>query len=248
MAENRERLQKVIAKAGIASRRKAEQLITDGKVKVNGEVVTTLGTTVTNKDIVMVNDKPIEKEELVYFLLNKPRKYVCTVEDEHDRAKIVDLIDCKERIFPVGRLDYDSTGLIILTNDGNFDNLLTHPKYHLPKTYKVTIKSVLTKEDMQAIRKGIILDDGIKTLPATVRMINYDLEAQRCSFELTIYEGRNRQIRRMMETLGYEVSKLHRSSFGCVKDDNLPTGAYRRLRPHEIKSLKQMATEGEKEQ
>ncbi len=244
MAEKRERLQKVIAKAGITSRRKAEQLIVEGKVKVNGQVVTELGTTVTNKDIVLVNDKPIEKQELVYFLLNKPRKYVCTVEDEHDRAKIVDLIDCKERIFPVGRLDYDSTGLIILTNDGDFDNLLTHPKYHLAKTYDVTIKGVLTKEDMQAIRKGVILDDGIKTLPATVRMINYDLQGQRCSFELTIYEGRNRQIRRMMEALGYEVSKLHRKSFGCVKDDNLASGCYRRLRPHEIKTLKQMALEG----
>ncbi|MDO4377564.1 MAG: pseudouridine synthase [Erysipelotrichia bacterium] len=241
-----ERLQKVIAQAGIASRRKAEELISAGKVKVNGQTVSVLGTTVTNKDVITVNDKPIEKEELVYYLVNKPRKYVCTADDEHNRDKIVDLVDCPQRIFPVGRLDYDSTGLIILTNDGDFDNMLTHPKYHLPKTYKVTIKGVLTKKDMQDIRNGIILDDGIKTLPATVRMINYDIEAQRCSFEIIIYEGRNRQIRRMMEALGYEVKKLHRSCFGCVKDDNLAIGSYRRLKPHEIKMLKTMANEGEK--
>lgn len=242
-----ERLQKVIAQAGIASRRKAEELILNGNVKVNGQTVTVLGTTVTNNDVVTVNDKPIEKEELVYYLVNKPRKYVCTVDDEHGRDKIVDLINCPQRLFPVGRLDYDSTGLIILTNDGEFDNLLTHPKYHLPKTYKVTIKGVLSKKDMQDIRNGIVLDDGIKTLPANIKMINYDLQANRCSFEIIIYEGRNRQIRRMMEMLGYEVSKLHRSCFGCVKDDNLPRGGYRRLKPHEIKSLKVMALEGEKQ-
>lgn len=242
-----ERLQKVIAQAGIASRRKAEELILNGNVKVNGQTVTVLGTTVTNNDVVTVNDKPIEKEELVYYLVNKPRKYVCTVDDEHGRDKIVDLINCPQRLFPVGRLDYDSTGLIILTNDGEFDNLLTHPKYHLPKTYKVTIKGVLSKKDMQDIRNGIVLDDGIKTLPANIKMINYDLQANHCSFEITIYEGRNRQIRRMMEMLGYEVSKLHRSCFGCVKDDNLPRGGYRRLKPHEIKSLKVMALEGEKQ-
>ena len=178
-------------------------------------------------------------------MLNKPRKYVCTVSDEHNRDKIVDLIDCTQRIFPVGRLDYDSTGLIILTNDGNFDNLLTHPSFHLPKTYRVTINAVLTKSDINSIKEGIILDDGIKTLPSEIKVVNYDLEKRKCTFELTIYEGKNRQIRRMMEALGYEVKKLHRLSFGPVRDDDLPIGAYRRLRPHEIKSLKEMASKGQ---
>ena len=127
-----ERLQKVIAKAGIASRRKAEELILQGKVKVNGKVCTTLGTQVSNKDVVSVNGEVIKREELVYFLLNKPRKYICTVSDEHNRNKVVDLIDCKQRIFPVGRLDYDSTGMLILTNDGDFAYMLAHPKFQIP--------------------------------------------------------------------------------------------------------------------
>ena len=206
----KQRLQKAIAQAGITSRRKAEKLILENRVKVNGIIVNQLGSSVDSKDIITIDDKPIEKEELVYFLLNKPRKYVCTVSDEHNRDKIVDLIDCPQRIFPVGRLDYDSTGLIILTNDGNFDNLLTHPSFHLPKTYRVTINAVLTKSDINSIKEGIILDDGIKTLPSEIKVVNYDLEKRKCTFELTIYEGKNRQIRRMMEALGYEVKKLHR--------------------------------------
>ena len=224
----KQRLQKAIAQAGITSRRKAEKLILENRVKVNGIIVNQLGSSVDSKDIITIDDKPIEKEELVYFLLNKPRKYVCTVSDEHNRDKIVDLIDCTQRIFPVGRLDYDSTGLIILTNDGNFDNLLTHPSFHLPKTYRVTINAVLTKSDINSIKEGIILDDGIKTLPSEIKVVNYDLEKRKCTFELTIYEGKNRQIRRMMEALGYEVKKLQRLSFGPVRDDDLPIGAYRR--------------------
>ena len=241
----KQRVQTAIAQAGITSRRKAEKLILENRVTVNGIIVNQLGSSVDSKDIITIDDKPIEKEELVYFLLNKPRKYVCTVSDEHNRDKIVDLIDCPQRIFPVGRLDYDSTGLIILTNDGNFDNLLTHPSYHLPKTYRVTINAVLTKSDINSIKEGIILDDGIKTLPSEIKVVNYDLEKRKCTFELTIYEGKNRQIRRMMEALGYEVKKLHRLSFGPVRDDDLPIGAYRRLRPHEIKSLKEMASKGQ---
>ncbi|MGN1399411.1 MAG: pseudouridine synthase [Erysipelotrichaceae bacterium] len=242
------RLQKAIAQAGVTSRRKAETLILENRVKVNGVLVNQLGSTVDSKDIITIDDKPIEKEELVYFLLNKPKKFVCTVSDEHNRNKIVDLIDCPQRIFPVGRLDYDSTGLIILTNDGNFDNMLTHPSYHLEKTYRVTINAVLTKSDIKAIKEGIILDDGQKTLPSEIKLVNYDSESRKCTFELTIYEGKNRQIRRMMEALGYEVRKLHRLSFGTVRDDNLPVGAYRRLRPHEIKSLKELASKGYLEQ
>ena len=169
----KQRLQKAIAQAGITSRRKAEKLILENRVKVNGIIVNQLGSSVDSKDIITIDDKPIEKEELVYFLLNKPRKYVCTVSDEHNRDKIVDLIDCPQRIFPVGRLDYDSTGLIILTNDGNFDNLLTHPSFHLPKTYRVTINAVLTKSDINSIKEGIILDDGIKTLPSEIKAVSY---------------------------------------------------------------------------
>ncbi len=241
-----ERLQKVIAQAGIASRRKAEELIVAGKVKVNGEVVTVLGTQVKKSDVITVENEVIKKEEHVYYLLNKPKKYVCTANDEHDRNKVTDLIDCKERIYPVGRLDYDSTGMLILTNDGEFANMLIHPRYHVPKKYHVTIKGVLDKRDILALRRGILLD-GVKTLPAEVTLVNYDREANKCTIDMTIYEGRNRQIRRMIETLGFEVSKLHRTEFGCVKDPQLGSGQSRRLRPHEIKTLKLMANEGKTE-
>ena len=239
-----ERLQKVIARSGLASRRKAEELITQGRVKVNGETVTTLGTQVSNSDIITVDGKSLQREELVYYLLNKPRKYVSTAADEHDRAKVTDLIDCSERIFPVGRLDYDSTGLLILTNDGEFANLLTHPKYHIPKTYHVTVRGVLDKNEILTLRRGVVLDDGVKTMRSEVQMVNYDREADKCTIDITIYEGRNRQVRRMIEALGFEVSRLHRTRFGTVTDDQIPSGSYRRLRPHEIKSLRQMAEEG----
>ncbi|MGI6608256.1 MAG: pseudouridine synthase [Erysipelotrichaceae bacterium] len=239
-----ERLQKVIAKAGIVSRRKAEELILQGKVKVNGKICTTLGTRVSNKDTVSVDGKIIEKEELVYFLLNKPRKYVCTASDEHNRNKVVDLIDCQERIFPVGRLDYDSTGMLILTNDGDFAHMLAHPRFQIPKSYRVTVKGILNNKNLMKLQNGILLDDGIKTLPAKVSMTSYDQKTDRCILEMTIFEGKNRQVRRMIEAAGSIVSKLHRTQYGCVKDENLAVGSYRRLRPHEIKTLKKMADEG----
>ncbi|MBQ9036876.1 MAG: rRNA pseudouridine synthase [Erysipelotrichaceae bacterium] len=240
-----ERLQKVIAASGLTSRRKAEELIVAGKVKVNGVVVDKLGSQVEKGDVITVDGKPLPHEELEYYLVNKPRKYICSVNDEHGRAQVTDLVETEARIYPVGRLDYDSSGLIILTNDGNFANMLMHPKYHLPKTYHVTVKGLVTKMDVKHLSEGVTLDDGIKTLPAVVKITNQDIPNERTSLDITITEGRNRQIRRMMETLGYEVSKLHRTQYGCVRDDQMPVGSYRRLKPHEIKTLKQMALEGE---
>ena len=241
-----ERLQKVIAASGLTSRRKAEELITAGKVKVNGVVVDKLGTQVDKNDVITVEDKPLPHEELEYYLVNKPRKYICSVNDEHGRKQVTDLVETEARIYPVGRLDYDSSGLIILTNDGNFANMLMHPKYHLPKTYHVTVKGLVSTADVYHLREGVKLDDGIKTLPATVNITNQDIPNEKTSLDITIMEGRNRQIRRMMEALGYEVSKLHRVQYGCVRDDQMPIGTYRRLKPHEIKTLRQMAMEGEK--
>lgn len=240
-----ERLQKVIAASGLTSRRKAEELIVAGKVKVNGVVVDKLGSQVEKGDVITVDGKPLPHEELEYYLVNKPRKYICSVNDEHGRAQVTDLVETEARIYPVGRLDYDSSGLIILTNDGNFANMLMHPKYHLPKTYHVTVKGLVSKMDVKHLSEGVTLDDGIKTLPAVVKITNQDIPNERTSLDITITEGRNRQIRRMMETLGYEVSKLHRTQYGCVRDDQMPVGSYRRLKPHEIKTLKQMALEGE---
>lgn len=240
-----ERLQKVIANAGLASRRKAEELITEGRVKVNGQTVTVLGTQVSKSDVILVDDKPLKKEEPVYFLLNKPKKYVCTTNDEHNRNQVTDLIDTPYRIYPVGRLDYDSTGLIILTNDGEFTNLLTHPKFHVPKSYRVTVKGVLDKKDVYRLQNGIVLDDGVKTKPAIVYTVEIDNVKQKTVLDITLFEGRNRQIRRMIESLGFIVSKLHRYKFGCIQDDQMPMGSYRHLRPHEIVRLKEMAEKGE---
>ena len=232
-----ERLQKVIAASGLTSRRKAEELITEGRVKVNGETVTVLGTQVEKGDVITVDGKALPHEELEYYLLNKPRKYVSTANDEHDRKKITDLIDTSARIFPVGRLDYDSSGLIILTNDGDFANMLMHPRYHLPKTYHVTVNGLLDRGDVDKLRKGITLDDGVKTLPAQVTITNQDLPNGRTSLDMTIYEGRNRQIRRMCEYLGYRVIRLKRIRILNISLGSLPCGQYRELTPKERRDL-----------
>ena len=226
-----ERLQKVIAAAGITSRRKAEVLISEGRVAVNGETITELGYKVKRGDLIEVDGKAIEKEDKVYFLMNKPKRTMCTSDDEFGRQTVVDLVDCRQRIFTVGRLDYDTSGVIILTNDGDFANEI-----------------ILTPEDMKKIKAGIVLDDGIKTLPAKYRMTEKDTEKNQCSFDLTIVEGRNRQIKRMMEALGYEVRRLHRSRLAFLHCSDLRQGEYRVLKPFEVKQLRSLAQKGEMKQ
>lgn len=242
-----ERLQKVIAQAGITSRRKAEELIAQGKVAVDGEVITQMGFQVKKGQLVTVNGKPIQKEEPVYFVINKPRKYLCSVSDDRGRATVGELIDCPQRIFPVGRLDYDTSGVLILTNDGAFSNLMIHPRYHIKKTYLVTIKGIMDAASIKQLEQGVLLD-GIKTLPCKIRITGKDMKKGQTTLEMTISEGRNRQIRRMMELFGYEVTLLHRKQLGVLTDKNLPKGQYRRLKPFEIKQLKQLANEGKTEQ
>ena len=243
-----ERLQKVIAAAGITSRRKAEVLISEGRVAVNGETITELGYKVKRGDLIEVDGKAIEKEDKVYFLMNKPKRTMCTSDDEFGRQTVVDLVDCRQRIFTVGRLDYDTSGVIILTNDGDFANEIIHPRYHIPKVYNLTINGILTPEDMKKIKAGIVLDDGIKTLPANYRMTEKDTEKNQCSFDLTIVEGRNRQIKRMMEALGYEVRRLHRSRLAFLHCSDLRQGEYRVLKPFEVKQLRSLAQKGEMKQ
>lgn len=239
-----ERLQKVIAQAGIASRRKAEELIVQGKVKVDGQLITELGYKVKKGQLVEVNGKAIEKEEKVYYVINKPKKYICSAQDEHDRDTVGSLIDCQYRIYPVGRLDYESSGVLLMTNDGEFTNLMIHPRYHIKKTYQVIIKGVLQPNEIKQLERGVTLDDGIVTLPCKVKVTNKDLKKGQTFFEITIAEGRNRQIRRMMETFGYEVTLLHRKKFGIITDANLNIGQYRRLKPFEVKQLRALASEG----
>lgn len=239
-----ERLQKVIAQAGVTSRRKAEELIIAGRVSVNGVIVKELGTKVKKGDQISVDGKGIERENKVYFIMNKPKRCVCTNGEQEDRLKAVDLIDCPQRIFTVGRLDYDTSGVLLLTNDGEFANLMIHPRHHIEKTYNLTINGLLSGADIRRIKAGIVLDDGVKTLPAKVKHIVKETQKAQTTFDLTIYEGRNRQIKRMMEALGYQVRRLHRKQFGFLTISDLRQGEYRLLKPFEIKKLRALAQEG----
>lgn len=238
-----ERLQKVIAASGITSRRKAETMIVEGRVKVNGEVMNELGYKVKKKDIIEVDGKPIQKESKVYYLMNKPKKSVCTLDDEFNRKTVVDIIDCKERIFPVGRLDYDTSGVLILTNDGEFANQIIHPSFHLTKTYDVLITGMLTPDQIKELERGIPLD-GVKTLPAKVRIRNKDFKTNKTKLDLTIQEGKNHQVKRMMEYCNCEVTSLHRKSLSFLKVDDMSQGDYRLLKPQEVKDLRRMANLG----
>jgi len=233
-----ERLQKVIAQAGIASRRKSEELIKEGRVKVNGKVVTELGLKVSSSDRVEVNEIQIEKEEPVYFLLYKPRGVISSVNDEKGRKVVTDYFQhFKERIFPVGRLDYDTSGLLVLTNDGEFANLLMHPKSEIDKVYVAKVKGIPSKENLRKLEKGIRLEDG-KTAPARVKLLSADNKKQSAIVEITIHEGRNRQVRRMFEAIGHDVLKLKRERYAFLTLNGLKTGDARELTPHEVKQLR----------
>lgn len=238
-----ERLQKVIAQAGICSRRKAEELIQAGKVYVNGEQVTTLGVKVSKSDAVEVNGKLIEQEEKVYYVINKPKGCVCTSSDEYNRKTVLDYFNVPERVYTVGRLDYDTSGVLLVSNDGDFCNMMIHPRYHIPKTYLVNLQGDLTQEDIRELRKGLKTKSE-SYQPAKVHVILHDVTRNRTQFELTILEGKNHQVKKMMEALGHQVRRLHRIRFGCVEVNDLKPGEYRRLKPFELKQLKQASQEG----
>jgi 23S rRNA pseudouridine2605 synthase len=238
-----ERLQKLMAQAGVASRRKSEELIQAGKVKVNGKVVKELGVKVSSSDKIEVNEIQIEREEPVYFLLYKPRGVISSVNDDKGRKVVTDFFQAyKERVYPVGRLDYDTSGLILLTNDGEFANLLMHPSREIEKVYVAKIKGIPTKENLKKLEKGIRLEDG-KTAPAKVKMLSFDKKKQTTIVELTIHEGRNRQVRRMFEAIGHEVVKLKRERYGMLTLDGLKAGEARELTPHEVKQMRVLALE-----
>lgn len=236
-----ERLQKVIAHAGIASRRKAEQLILAGKVKVNGKVVSELGVKVATTDQVEVNGIQIEKESPVYFLFYKPRGVISSVKDEKGRKVVTDFFQhIEERVYPVGRLDFDTSGLLLLTNDGEFAHLLMHPKNEVEKTYVAKTKGIPTREQLRLLEKGIMLDDG-KTAPANAKLLSLDKKRQTAIVQLTIHEGRNRQVRRMFEKIGCPVMKLKRERYGFLTLHGMNTGDLRELTPHEVKQLRVLA-------
>ncbi len=238
-----ERLQKVIAQSGIASRRKAEEMIKAGRVTVDGKLVTEMGVQVRQGAKICVDGKPIVRENKVYYVMNKPKKTICSLNDEHQRKTVVDITEINERVFPVGRLDYDTTGVLILTNDGEFANEIIHPRYHIPKTYELIINGILKTPEIKQLESGVELD-GIMTLPAKVWVTNKDFDKNQTSLELTIMEGRNHQVKRMMEYFGYEVRKLNRKSLGFLMVNDLRPGEYRLLKPFEVKQLKRLANEG----
>lgn len=231
-----ERIQKIIANSGVASRRKSEELIKEGRVKVDGKVVTELGTKVSKKSIIEVDNVKISSEEKEYYLLNKPRGVVSTTSDEHGRKTVVSLIETDKRIYPVGRLDYDTTGALILTNDGEFANNITHPKNQIDKAYVAKINGILTIADIMALKKGVMLDD-IKTSPAKVKIKKVDNKNKVSIVEITIHEGKNHQVKRMFEKLGYEVLKLKRERIAFLTLKGLSSGDYRSLTPKEVNQL-----------
>ncbi|WP_257347779.1 pseudouridine synthase [Pseudalkalibacillus decolorationis] len=236
-----DRLQKVIAQAGIASRRNAEKLIEDGKVKVNGTTVTELGTKVSPSDEIEVNGVPIEKEAPVYFLFYKPSAVISSVKDEKGRKVVTDYFpEIEQRLFPIGRLDYDTSGLLLLTNDGEFANLLMHPKYKVEKHYIVKTKGIPSKQDINQLALGVRLEDG-KTAPAKVRLKSLEKKKQTAIVEITIHEGKNRQVRRMFDAIGFPVQKLKRERYGLLDLKGLNPGEFRPLTPHEIKQLRTLA-------
>ena len=232
------RLQKYLADCGIASRRKCEQYIQQGKVQVNGKVVTELGTKINpKKDKVKFENREItENRKMVYILLNKPIGYVTTVDDQFNRDTVLDLVKVKERIVPVGRLDMYTSGALILTNDGDFVYKVTHPKHEIEKTYTVTLKDIIQNDEVEKLRKGVQIED-YTTKPAKVKILKTDKEKNISRLEIIIHEGKNRQVRKMCEAIGKKVLALHRSKIGKIGVKDLKLGEWRYLTEKEIQQF-----------
>jgi 23S rRNA pseudouridine2605 synthase len=239
-----ERLQKVLAAAGIASRRKCEEIISKGRVTVNGKPVTELGAKVDpTSDEIVVDGKKIALQKKIYLAFHKPKGVISSAKDPEGRQTVMDYMHgIKERVYPVGRLDYETEGLILLTNDGEFANLLMHPKFHVPKTYMVHTKGVPHGALLDKLRTGIELEDGM-TAPAEVEYADADPDGKEAIVQITITEGRNRQVRRMFEAIRTPVVRLKRTRFGSVFLGGLQRGKYRHLTKAEVAELREMAAD-----
>ena len=232
-----ERLQKVIANLGYCSRRKAEELISNGKVSVNGTVVTELGTKVKKGDTIEVEGNILDNNKnYEYYILNKPRGVVTTTNDEHGRKTVVDLIDTSTRIYPVGRLDYDTTGLLLLTNDGELANKLMHPSSNIEKTYVAKIEGLISPISVKKLKSGVVID-GYKTRPAKVKVKKYNKSTNKSIVEITISEGKNHQVKKMFEAVGHHVEKLKMEKYAIYNIKSLKVGEYRKLTFKEISIL-----------
>lgn len=232
-----ERIQKVISNLGYASRREAEKLILDGKVKVNGEIVRELGTKVTKKDVITVCGDVLDKNKnYEYYILNKPRGVISSVSDPCGRRTVVYLIETDARIYPIGRLDYDTTGVLLLTNDGELANKLMHPSSNIEKTYVVKVDGLVTGKDIKTLRNGVIIN-GNKTYPAKVKLKSYNKKTDKSIVVLTIHEGKNHQVKNMFKVLGYDVLKLKREKYADLGLVGLRVGEYRKLTNKEVSVL-----------
>jgi 23S rRNA pseudouridine2605 synthase len=238
-----QRINRILSEAGLASRRKADELIRSGRVMFNGKILRELGTKAEwGKDSIKLDGREIPgPEEKIYLILNKPFGYVCTLNDPQGRPIVTDLLkDVPQRIYPVGRLDFDSMGLLLLTNDGDFSFQLTHPRYHIPRTYKVTVQGIVTEKNLDTLKAGIELEDGfISTSSAAL----IGRQGEKSLVRLTIAQGRNRIVRRIIEALGYSVVHLVRIGFGSLELGNLKVGKYRQLEPGEINELMEMTSQ-----
>ena len=235
-----ERLQKVMARAGVASRRESERMIQAGRVQVNGQVVKELGTKVTGADVVLVDGQLIEREQKVYILFYKPRGVISAAKDDKGRKVVTDFFKdiYQQRLYPVGRLDYDTSGLLLMTNDGDLANKLMHPRYKVNKTYVAKVARIPTNDELEKLRHGIIID-GRKTAPAKSKVLSTDMKKQTAIVLLTIHEGRNHQVKKMLQAIGHPVKKLKRETYGFLTLKGLTSGEYRELKHDEIELLKQ---------
>lgn len=237
-----ERLQKYLSECGVASRRKCEEIILNKKVKVNGKIVNELGYKVNSTDHVTVEDIEVKKKEKEYYILYKPEKVICSVKDDKNRTTVIDFINTSEKIFPVGRLDYDTSGLLLLTNDGELSNMLTHPSHKIEKKYLAKIDGIISPKDIYMLENGIMLD-GVKTKKSKAKIQKIDKKNNKSFVELTITEGRNHQVKNMFGTLGYKVLKLKRTNYDFLTLKNLSIGQSRKLTIKEVKKLYNNAKE-----